>query len=223
MRLFLGIGFYRRLIDRRPHICADSHLRGDPVPKGNKILLRKDFIKSRTNGHAVFFAQDAVSRQIEKKLPVPILDEQDTPSILAKKTEGRSIGESLSTTIRAPFRPGNMSAISETLPRGNNEMPKRIVVFIATGWFLIGAVTASVFAKETWPVAGLTSAKALMHRMDKNRDHRVSKDEFMHFMQDEFERLDQKKDGLLTVEELSQLIVGDGGKPDRRAERTERH
>jgi len=153
----------------------------------------------------------------------PTRDVRGTLSILVEKTEGRSFDERLPTKIHTSLKSGSISAISEKSPRGNTKMRKGMVVFIAIASFLIGAVTASVFEKETWPVAGLTSAKALMHRMDKNRDHRVSKDEFMHFMQDEFEGLDQKKDGLLTVEELSQLIVGDGGKPDRKAEGTERH
>jgi hypothetical protein len=163
------------------------------------------------------------SDQLKKQIPKHIQDEQDTRSILDDKTEGRSIVESLPTTIGTPVKPGSRSTILEQLPRGNAKIGKGMAVFIAIASFLIGAVTARVFEKETWPVAGLTSAKALMHRMDTNRDHRVSKDEFIHFMEEEFERLDQKKNGLLTVEELSQLIVGDGGKPDRKAEGTERH
>jgi hypothetical protein len=85
-----------------------------------------------------------------------------------------------------------------------------MTLFIATTSFLAGALAIGLTGafKEKPAKAGLESAKWLMHRMDKNRQRRVSKDQFLGFMAEEFERLDQKKDGLLDVRELSQLVVG---------------
>ena len=40
--------------------------------------------------------------------------------------------------------------------------------------------------------------------MDTDNDGKVSKQEFMSFMEDEFDRLDKKKEGKLEVKELTQ-------------------
>jgi Ca2+-binding EF-hand superfamily protein len=50
-------------------------------------------------------------------------------------------------------------------------------------------------------------AKMLLLYMDKDKSGKVSKQEFMKFMEEEFERLDINKDGELDVKELTQSHV----------------
>ena len=52
--------------------------------------------------------------------------------------------------------------------------------------------------------AGEADAKRLLLLMDQDKDGKVSKQEFMRFMQAEFDRLDKKKEGNLDVKELTQ-------------------
>jgi EF hand len=51
--------------------------------------------------------------------------------------------------------------------------------------------------------AGETEAKRLLLLMDRDQSGRVSKQEFMNFMEEEFQRLDINKDGELDVDELT--------------------
>jgi hypothetical protein len=55
--------------------------------------------------------------------------------------------------------------------------------------------------------AGEKEAKKLILLMDKDQNGRVSKEEFMAFMEAEFERLDVDKNGSLDVAELTQSRV----------------
>lgn len=55
--------------------------------------------------------------------------------------------------------------------------------------------------------AGEAQVKQLLLLMDEDKNGKVSKKEFMHFMEGEFERLDINKDGELDVKELMQLRV----------------
>jgi hypothetical protein len=92
-------------------------------------------------------------------------------------------------------------------------------IFIAIASFIAGALATDLTRfKEKPAIAGLESAKWLMRQMDKNRQRRVSKEEFLGFMEEEFKRLDRKKDGLLDVRELSQLVVGSERKLNQRPE-----
>jgi hypothetical protein len=52
---------------------------------------------------------------------------------------------------------------------------------------------------------GEYSTVQLLQLMDKDRDGKVSRAEFMKFMNDEFDRLDVNKDGRLDVNELAHL------------------
>lgn len=58
--------------------------------------------------------------------------------------------------------------------------------------------------KEKKLAAGETEAKRLLLLMDRDQSGKVSKQEFMSFMEDEFKRLDINKDGELDVQELTQ-------------------
>jgi hypothetical protein len=64
--------------------------------------------------------------------------------------------------------------------------------------------------------AGDQQVKQLLLLMDENKNGKVSKQEFMHFMEEEFARLDVNKDGELDVKELTQLSVQPRYKPPRR-------
>jgi len=58
--------------------------------------------------------------------------------------------------------------------------------------------------KEKQLAAGEAEAKQLLLLMDRNQNGKVSKEEFMSFMEAEFARLDVNKDGQLDVNELIQ-------------------
>ena len=52
--------------------------------------------------------------------------------------------------------------------------------------------------------AGEVEAKRLLLLMDRDQSGKVSRQEFMSFMEEEFQRLDVNKDGELDVQELTQ-------------------
>jgi EF hand len=58
--------------------------------------------------------------------------------------------------------------------------------------------------KEKKVAAGEREAKKLLLLMDKDQNGKVSKQEFMGFMEAEFDRLDKDKNGELDVKELTQ-------------------
>ena len=58
--------------------------------------------------------------------------------------------------------------------------------------------------KEKNLAAGEVEAKRLLLLMDRDQSGKVSKQEFMTFMEEEFKRLDINKDGELDVQELTQ-------------------
>ena len=60
--------------------------------------------------------------------------------------------------------------------------------------------------------AGEVEAKRLLLLMDRDQSGKVSRKEFMSFMEEEFKRLDINKDGELDVKELTQSrLVPHGG------------
>jgi len=60
--------------------------------------------------------------------------------------------------------------------------------------------------------AGEVEAKRLRLLMDRDQSGKVSKQEFMSFMEEEFQKLDVNKDGELDVKELTQSrLVPHGG------------
>ena len=65
--------------------------------------------------------------------------------------------------------------------------------------------------KEKNISAGEKEAKKLLLLMDKDQNGKVSKQEFMGFMEAEFDRLDKDKNGELDVQELTQSRVRTSG------------
>ena len=81
-----------------------------------------------------------------------------------------------------------------------------VASMLAAGAVVPTAVTAQSNppAKEKKIAAGEKEAKKLLLLMDKDQNGKVSKQEFMSFMEAEFSRLDINKDGELDVNELIQ-------------------
>ena len=70
---------------------------------------------------------------------------------------------------------------------------------------------ATAAAEDSQKVAaGTPATEQLLLLMDKDKNGKVSKAEFMAFMDAEFDRLDVNKDGELDVKELTQLRVRPG-------------
>ena len=91
-------------------------------------------------------------------------------------------------------------------------------VLIAAGVLGVGAIiTTNIAAQDPEPkvvspndkkvVAGEREAKKLLLLMDTDQSGKVSKQEFMSFMEAEFARLDINKDGELDVKELTDSRV----------------
>ena len=92
-------------------------------------------------------------------------------------------------------------------------MPKgRIGVWAMAGVLLAGMAgmiaPTRVAADNTQKVAaGVPATKQLLLLMDTDKNGKVSKQEFMSFMEAEFNKLDTNHDGELDVKELTQLQV----------------
>jgi Ca2+-binding EF-hand superfamily protein len=94
-------------------------------------------------------------------------------------------------------------------------MTKRIFLAVATWLMLIAA--GSVVAQDSDPkaeaqkekklAAGEREAKKMLLLMDTDKSGKVSKQEFMSFMEAEFQRMDINKDGELDVKELTDSRV----------------
>ena len=91
-------------------------------------------------------------------------------------------------------------------------------VLIAAGVLGVGAIVTTTVAaqdpdqKVVSPndkkvAAGEREAKQLLLLMDTDKSGKVSKQEFMSFMEAEFERMDINKDGELDVKELTDSRV----------------
>jgi len=65
--------------------------------------------------------------------------------------------------------------------------------------------------KEKNLAIGEAEARRMLLLMDRDQNGKVSKQEFMAFMEAEFERLDKNKDGELDVKELTYTRVRVGG------------
>jgi len=81
-----------------------------------------------------------------------------------------------------------------------------IAVLIANGAMLGTAVAQKASAPKPQDnlALGEGEVKKLLLLMDTDNDGKVSKQEFMSFMEAEFGRLDKKKEGKLDVKELTQ-------------------
>jgi|ERR1700722_10124721 len=90
-------------------------------------------------------------------------------------------------------------------------------ILAAAGVLGAGAIVSSITAQESNPktpsqeekrlAAGEREAKKMLLFMDTDKSGKISKQEFMSFMEAEFERLDINKDGELDVKELTKSRV----------------
>jgi Ca2+-binding EF-hand superfamily protein len=100
-----------------------------------------------------------------------------------------------------------------------NSVPRRSVVFKRWTMLLVMLAVTTLFAmvgttiaaqKEAAPKAqdnvtvGEPEVKKMLPLMDQDNDGKVSKQDFMSFMEAEFDRLDNKKEGKLDVKKLTQ-------------------
>ena len=65
--------------------------------------------------------------------------------------------------------------------------------------------TAKAADSDASIAAGEAETKQLLRLMDKDQNGKVSKEEFIKFMETEFDRLDTSKDGELDVAELLKM------------------
>jgi uncharacterized protein YneF (UPF0154 family) len=81
-----------------------------------------------------------------------------------------------------------------------------IAVLVATGAMLGTAVAQKASAPKPQDnlALGESEVKKLLLLMDTENDGKVSRQEFMSFMEAEFDRLDKKTEGKLDVKELTQ-------------------
>jgi Ca2+-binding EF-hand superfamily protein len=86
-----------------------------------------------------------------------------------------------------------------------------IAVFIAGAVFEVGTALgqkATPDAKKQNSVAlGEDEVKQMLLLMDTDKNGKISKAEFMKFMEAEFDRLDKDKSGELDAKELTQSLV----------------
>lgn len=78
---------------------------------------------------------------------------------------------------------------------------------------LMGLALGAWAQDTTSKSAGDAEVKKLLMLMDKDKNGKVSREEFMNFFSAEFDRLDVNKDGELDVAELTQLRVKPGKHP----------
>lgn len=82
-----------------------------------------------------------------------------------------------------------------------------VSVVLFTTWGMQGtevAQKAAVPKSQDQPVLGDDEVKQLLLLMDTDKDGKVSKHEWMTYMEAEFDRLDKAKNGQLDVKELRQ-------------------
>jgi hypothetical protein len=82
---------------------------------------------------------------------------------------------------------------------------QRKLIAIAAATLAAGALAGCADTRDTRLSMGELSAQRLLDLADVNKDGNVSKDEFLKFMGDEFDRLDKNKDQRLSRDELQRL------------------
>jgi hypothetical protein len=86
-----------------------------------------------------------------------------------------------------------------------------IAVFFAGGFFEVGTALAQKTTpdakKQNAVTLGEDEVKQLLTLMDTDKNGKISKAEFMKFMEAEFDRLDKDKSGELDAKELTQSLI----------------
>lgn len=89
---------------------------------------------------------------------------------------------------------------------------RKVQLMVALGVLVAGAAAPAAaeyasFGFTTDYVRGIKSMKMMGH-VDSDRDHKVSRDEFMKFHEELFIRLDKNGDGVISEEEWKSLSGG---------------
>ena len=88
----------------------------------------------------------------------------------------------------------------------------RSTIFLVGVSLAVGVISTSTIAQSKNTKATATRdayARQLLRAMDKDKDGTVSKQEYLDFMSGTYNRLDVKKNGQLTEEELRHLLAPD--------------
>jgi hypothetical protein len=107
---------------------------------------------------------------------------------------------------------------------GGEAMKGESIVLLVLGVLTIGAPSGSVAQKASVPKSqdnvalGEADVKQLLLLMDTDKNGKISKQEFMTFMEAEFKRLDKNKDGELDVKELTKSEIQGRHTPPTSAE-----
>ena len=81
-----------------------------------------------------------------------------------------------------------------------------VIAMLVTTWGMLGtavAQKAAVPKPQDKLAIGEDEVKQLLPLMNQDKDGKVSKQEFMRFMEAEFDRLDKKKEGKLDIKALT--------------------
>ena len=102
-----------------------------------------------------------------------------------------------------------MKGVNHVEPNEDHVRRRSIAVLVATGAMLGTAVAQKASAPKPQDnlALGEGEVKKLLLLMDTDNDGKVSKQEFMRFMEAEFDRLDKKKEGKLDVKVLTQQPI----------------
>ena len=95
----------------------------------------------------------------------------------------------------------------EPKPRGRPSMTRKAIVLIAMSFAVCAVSTAALAVSKRTEGAAERDVKALVRMMDKDQNGTVSKDEFLQFMGQVFDRVDVDKNGVLEPKELQQSVI----------------
>jgi EF hand len=85
-----------------------------------------------------------------------------------------------------------------------------VIAMLATPWGMVGTAVAqkAAFPKPQDKLAiGEDKARQLLLLIDTDKNGKISKQEWMRFMEAEFDRLDKTRDGQLDLKELAESQV----------------